>query len=115
MLILPKASLPRPFAREVFAEACTSGSEGNQANIKGSSDLLRVEFPNTIHKKFQELPRYHLISRQREKQVSSTVGYDLMHDHPYAERRFAQAHDNLDQLIAIFESGNLDEFIKVVE
>jgi mevalonate pyrophosphate decarboxylase len=37
-----------------------------------------------------------------------------MHAHPYAERRFAQAHD-LDQLIAIFESGNLDEFIKVVE
>jgi mevalonate pyrophosphate decarboxylase len=36
-----------------------------------------------------------------------------MHAHPYAERRFAQAHDNLDQLIAIF--GNLDEFIKVVE
>jgi hypothetical protein len=25
----------------------------------------------------------------------------LMHN-PYAERRFAQAHDNLDQLIAIF-------------
>jgi diphosphomevalonate decarboxylase len=31
-----------------------------------------------------------------------------MHAHPYAERRFAQAHDNLDQLIAIFESGNLN-------
>jgi diphosphomevalonate decarboxylase len=54
--------------------------------------------------KFQELPRYHLISRQRGKQVSSTVGHDLMHAHPYAERRFAQAHDNLDQLIAILKA-----------
>jgi diphosphomevalonate decarboxylase len=26
-----------------------------------------------------------------------------MHAHPYAERRFAQAHDNLDQLIAILK------------
>ena len=46
---------------------------------------------------------------------SSTVGHDLMHNHPFAERRFAQAHENLDQLISIFESGNLDEFIKIVE
>ena len=30
----------------------------------------------------------------------SAVGHDLMHDHPYAERRFAQAHENLDKLIA---------------
>jgi diphosphomevalonate decarboxylase len=38
-----------------------------------------------------------------------------MHNHPYAERRFAQAHENLDKLISFFESGNLEEFIKVVE
>jgi diphosphomevalonate decarboxylase len=50
-----------------------------------------------------------------EKQVSSTVGHDLMHNHPYAERRFAQAHENLDQLSAVLENGNLDEFIAIVE
>jgi diphosphomevalonate decarboxylase len=32
-----------------------------------------------------------------EKQVSSTLGHDLMHNHPYAERRFLQAHENLDR------------------
>jgi mevalonate pyrophosphate decarboxylase len=37
---------------------------GNQANIKGSSDLYGVEFLQFT--KFQELPRYHLISRQGE-------------------------------------------------
>jgi diphosphomevalonate decarboxylase len=88
---------------------------GNQANIKGSSDLYGVEFPNTIHKNFKNYQDTILLVDKGEKQVSSTVGHDLMHAHPYAERRFAQAHDNLDQLIAIFESGNLDEFIKVVE
>jgi diphosphomevalonate decarboxylase len=57
---------------------------GNQANIKGSSDLYGSNFQIQFTK-FQELPRYHLISRQRGKQVSSTVGHDLMHAHPYAE------------------------------
>jgi diphosphomevalonate decarboxylase len=88
---------------------------GNQANIEGSSDLYGVEFPNAIHQNFKNYQDTILLVDKGEKQVSSTVGHDLMHDHPYAERRFEQAHENLDKLIAIFESGNLDEFIKVVE
>ncbi|WP_264535999.1 diphosphomevalonate/mevalonate 3,5-bisphosphate decarboxylase family protein [Flavobacterium sp. N1736] len=88
---------------------------GNQANIGGSSDLFGVEFPHTIHANFKNYQDTILLVDKGEKQVSSTVGHDLMHNHPYAERRFAQAHENLDKLTAIFESGNLDEFIKVVE
>ncbi|MDN3671490.1 diphosphomevalonate decarboxylase [Flavobacterium branchiarum] len=88
---------------------------GNQANIKGSSDLFGVEFPHAIHQNFHNYQDTILLVDKGEKQVSSTVGHDLMHDHPYAERRFAQAHENLDKLIGIFENGNLDEFIKVVE
>ncbi|CAM2839339.1 diphosphomevalonate/mevalonate 3,5-bisphosphate decarboxylase family protein [Flavobacterium frigoris] len=88
---------------------------GNQANIEGSSDLYGVEFPNAIHDNFKNFQDTILLVDKGEKQVSSTVGHDLMHNHPYAERRFAQAHENLDKLIAIFESGNLEEFIKVVE
>lgn len=88
---------------------------GNQANIQGSTDLFGVEFPYTIHENFKNYQDTILLVDKGEKQVSSTVGHDLMHNHPYAERRFAQAHENLDKLIAIFENGNLDEFIKVVE
>jgi diphosphomevalonate decarboxylase len=88
---------------------------GNQANIKGSSDLYGAEFPNAIHENFKNYQDTILLVDKGEKQVSSTVGHDLMHDHPYAERRFAQAHENLDKLTTIFESGNLEEFIKVVE
>jgi diphosphomevalonate decarboxylase len=88
---------------------------GNHANIKGSSDLFGVEFPNVIHDNFKNFQDTILLVDKGEKQVSSTVGHDLMHNHPFAERRFAQAHENLDKLIAIFESGNLEEFIKVVE
>ncbi|SEA63025.1 diphosphomevalonate decarboxylase [Flavobacterium gillisiae] len=88
---------------------------GNQANIGGSSDLYGVEFPNAIHDNFKNFQDTILLVDKGEKQVSSTVGHDLMHAHPYAERRFEQAHENLDKLTAIFESGNLEEFIKVVE
>ncbi|MNQ37167.1 hypothetical protein D3C85_507020 [compost metagenome] len=88
---------------------------GNHANIKGSSDLFGVEFPNAIHDNFKNFQDTILLVDKGEKQVSSTVGHDLMHDHPFAERRFAQAHENLDKLITIFENGNVEEFIKVVE
>ena len=88
---------------------------GNQENITGSSDLFGIEFPYAIHDNFKNFQDTILLVDKGEKQVSSTVGHDLMHNHPYAERRFAQAHENLDKLISIFENGNLDEFIKVVE
>lgn len=112
-----KASL---LARLGSGSACRSvkGSVvvwGNQANIKGSSDLFGVEYPYAIHDNFKDFQDTILLVDKGEKQVSSTVGHDLMHNHPFAERRFAQAHENLDQLIPIFENGNLTEFIKIVE
>jgi diphosphomevalonate decarboxylase len=88
---------------------------GNQANIKGSSDFYGVEYPYAIHDTFKNFQDTILLVDKGEKQVSSTVGHDLMHDHPFAERRFAQAHENLDKLIPVFENGNLEEFIAIVE
>ena len=88
---------------------------GNHENIKGSSDLFGVEFPNEIHENFKNYQDTILLVDKGEKQVSSTVGHDLMHNHPFAEKRFAQAHENLDKLITIFKSGNLEEFIQIVE
>ena len=88
---------------------------GNHATIEGSSDLFGVEFPNKIHENFNNYQDTILLVDKGEKQVSSSLGHNLMIGHPFAERRFAQAHENLEQLISIFESGNLDEFIKIVE
>ncbi|QZK89334.1 diphosphomevalonate decarboxylase [Flavobacterium sp. CHNK8] len=88
---------------------------GNQVNIPRSSDLFGVEFPHAIHPSFSNFQDTILLVDKGEKQVSSTVGHDLMHNHPFAERRFAQAHENLDAMITIFKSGDLDAFIKIVE
>jgi diphosphomevalonate decarboxylase len=38
-----------------------------------------------------------------------------MHDHPYAERRFQQAHENLSKLKTVLETGDLDTFVQIVE
>jgi len=88
---------------------------GNHAEISGSSDLFGVIFPTKIHGNFQNYQDTILLVDKGEKQVSSTIGHDLMHDHPFAERRFEQAHENLSKIKAILENGNLEEFIKIVE
>lgn len=88
---------------------------GTHDEISGSSDLFGTEFPNIIHSNFKNYQDTILLVDKGEKQVSSTVGHDLMHDHPYAERRFEQAHENLSKIKSILENGNLEEFIKIVE
>ena len=87
---------------------------GTHAEINESSDLFGVEF-SEIHQNFKNYQDTILLVDKGEKQVSSTVGHDLMHNHPYAVRRFAQAHENLSQIKAILSSGNVEEFIKIVE
>jgi len=88
---------------------------GNHKNIQGSSDLFGVEFPNVIHENFKNFQDTILLVDKGEKQVSSSIGHNLMNGHPFAERRFTQAHENLDHLIRVFESGNLEDFITIVE
>lgn len=88
---------------------------GNHADTGGSSDLFGVPFPGTLHEKFRNYQDTILLVDKGEKQVSSTVGHELMHGHPYAQQRFQQAHENLTRISRVLESGNLDEFIKIVE
>ncbi len=88
---------------------------GEHKEIKGSSNLFGTKYPYTVHKNFKNYQDTILLVDKGEKQVSSTVGHNLMHNHPFANRRFEQAHDNLSKLISVFESGDLDAFIKIVE
>ena len=88
---------------------------GNHVEINDSSDLFGVEFPSTIHANFKNYQDTILLVDKGEKQVSSTVGHDLMHNHPFAEQRFAQAHHNLSSIKKVLETGDLENFIKIVE
>ncbi len=88
---------------------------GKHEEIKGSSDLFGVEFPTKIHPNFNNYQDTILLVDKGEKQVSSTVGHNLMHNHPFAEQRFLQAPQNLSNIKTILETGNIEEFIKLVE
>ncbi|WP_299120203.1 diphosphomevalonate decarboxylase [uncultured Winogradskyella sp.] len=80
-----------------------------------SSDLYGVKFEGEVHKNFKNYQDTILLVDKGEKQVSSTVGHKLMFGHPFAKERFAQAHENLAKLKTILASGDLNEFVKVVE
>lgn len=87
---------------------------GNHRETDNSSDLFGVEF-SELHPDFKNYQDTILLVDKGEKQVSSTLGHDLMNGHPFAERRFEQAHQNLSQIKAILANGNVDEFVKLVE
>lgn len=88
---------------------------GSHNETKGSSDLFGIKYPYQVHDVFKKFHDTILLVDKGQKQVSSTVGHDLMHDHPFARERFVQAHENLTKLKTVFEEGSLPEFIKIVE
>lgn len=88
---------------------------GTHQQIEGSSDLYGIKYPYQVDKVFKEYQDTILLVDKGEKQVSSSVGHNLMHNHPFAEQRFEQAHANLNKLITAFKEGDLDTFIEIVE
>lgn len=88
---------------------------GEHAEILNSSNLFGVKYPFKVHEIFKNYHDTILLVDKGEKQVSSTVGHNLMNNHPFANLRFVQAHDNLSKLIKVFKTGNLNEFIAIVE
>ena len=88
---------------------------GNHPAIEGSSDLFGVPFPYKVHEVFNNYQDAILLVDKGEKQVSSTVGHDLMHNHPFATQRFQQANENLATISDILQQGDIDLFINLVE
>ncbi|OYX22897.1 MAG: diphosphomevalonate decarboxylase [Flavobacteriales bacterium 32-35-8] len=88
---------------------------GKHENIEGSSDLFGIKYPYKVHENFKNYQDTILLVDKGEKQVSSTVGHNLMHNHPFAQERFKQAHNNLNALMGILESGDINGFIELVE
>ena len=88
---------------------------GEHPEIEGSSDLFGVKFPYKLHPVFENYCDTILLVDKGEKQVSSTIGHNLMHNHPYAEQRFTQANENLSKISTILQNGDIKEFINLVE
>ncbi|MFP9097886.1 diphosphomevalonate/mevalonate 3,5-bisphosphate decarboxylase family protein [Flavobacterium sp. RHBU_24] len=87
---------------------------GEHEGTPGSTDLFGIPFTE-VHEIFTSYQDTILLVDKGEKQVSSTLGHDLMHGHPFAERRFAQAHENLTAVKAALATGDIEAFIKITE
>jgi len=88
---------------------------GEHPNIENSSNLFGIRYPYDIHDTFKNYQDTILLVDKGEKQVSSTLGHNLMHNNPFAEQRFQQANENLSKLIPILKIGDLSAFIEIVE
>lgn len=88
---------------------------GKHPEIENSSNLYGTLFPFKLHPIFENYQDVILLVDKGEKKISSTVGHNLMHEHPYAKQRFIQANDNLSKLIEILKNGHLKSFISLVE
>ncbi len=88
---------------------------GKHQKIDGSSDLFGIKYTDEVHDNFKNYQDTILLVDKGEKQVSSTVGHNLMHGHPFAKQRFEQAHDNIYKLKTILKSGDLKSFVKLIE
>lgn len=88
---------------------------GRFAGLRESSDDYAVPFKGEVHEVFKTFKDYVLLVEVGSKSVSSTAGHGLMNNHPFAERRFLQAHENLEKLTHILANGDLDAFGNLVE
>ena len=82
---------------------------------KGSSDEFAVPLENDIHPVFKTYRDSILIVSGEAKSVSSRAGHGLMEENPYAPARYAQANENIKNLLAALSSGDLDTFINITE
>ena len=82
---------------------------------KGSSDEFAVSLENDIHPVFKTFRDAILIVSGETKAVSSRAGHALMEGNPYAPARYAQANENIKNLLAALKSGDLDTFINITE
>ena len=82
---------------------------------KGSSDDYAVSLADDIHPVFKSFRDSILIVSDEKKSVSSRAGHALMEGNPYAPARYAQANENIKNLLSALKSGDLDTFINITE
>lgn len=88
---------------------------GEHNEMPKSSNLFGVLFPFEVHAIFKNFHDTILLVDKGQKQISSTVGHNLMQNHPFAEKRFKQANNNLTRLKEALQSGAIKDFIEIVE
>ncbi|WP_298763262.1 diphosphomevalonate decarboxylase [uncultured Polaribacter sp.] len=88
---------------------------GKNSSVEDSSDLFGVKFNKKVAAIFNNYQDAILLVDKGEKQVSSTVGHNLMNNHAYAKVRFEDANKNLENMAMILQNGDVKAFVSLVE
>lgn len=87
---------------------------GEMDDVPGSSDLFAVE-DSQVHTIFKTFHDTILIVDREEKQVKSSAGHALMHNHPYAKQRFERARLQMRELLSAVRTGDVELFGRIAE
>ncbi len=99
-------------SRSVYGGIVTWGKiEG----LTGTSDEFASPFSGKTDAIFHDFHDDILVVSSEKKDVSSRAGHELMHTHPFAQSRYRQASQNLQELMASMVSGDLMRFCDIVE
>ena len=90
-------------------------SWGEIEGIENSSDLFGTKLTENVHPVFNSFHDSILIVDSGQKKVSSTIGHGLMNTNPFSDKRFEQAKNNITSLLEVIKTGDLEEFVKIVE
>lgn len=88
---------------------------GESQFVSGSSNEIAISYDKNIDSEFLALGDAILITSSESKKVSSSMGHNLMINHPYAESRYKQANENLGKLINAIQLNDEQFFIDVIE
>lgn len=107
-------------ARLGSGSACRSTSGdlvvwGEHSEIPESSNYYGIKYNQALHPNFKDFQDYILLVDKGQKQVSSSVGHNLMHDHPFAKQRFEQANQHITAIKSVLATGDYDRFFEIVE
>ncbi len=87
---------------------------GQHPDYAGSSDLFAVPYSD-VHPVFHTYQDTILLVHEGQKSVSSSVGHGLLDNHPFSDKRFEIAQQNMSKLKQILSNGDLDSFVELIE
>lgn len=83
--------------------------------LKESSNILSIDITKDTHPVFNSYNDAILLVSNKEKQVSSSVGHNLMNNHPFAEQKFIESYKNTSKMLDILACGDQNLFAELVE
>ncbi|MEN8136812.1 MAG: diphosphomevalonate decarboxylase [Bacteroidota bacterium] len=88
---------------------------GEHEKYRLSDNEVAVVPDLELHSNFYEFQDTILLVDKGKKSVSSTVGHALMEGHPFADKRFEQANENITEIKEVLQNGDLKRFGEIVE